>query len=204
MLSEFAVLAWGVVGGMLRIIIGYTFSYPLVWNHRRATLTVLSALFVSAIAAVLIDSDNPRVLVLAGFGGIDALNAVYRGAIRRETGIAPALPDFNPGLGQGYPNWASQRQRKALDYLVKNGRMTKFPIDEQAISDHLYTQGMPDPDLLIRTGGEMRVSNFLLWQIAYSEIWMTPLYWPDFNQEHLIEAIDSYARRQRRFGKRSL
>ena len=87
---------------------------------------------------------------------------------------------------------------------VKGGRIARFPIDEQVISDHLYTHGMPDPDLLIRTGGEMRVSNFLLWQIAYSEIWMTPLYWPDFNQEHLIEAIDSYARRQRRFGKRSL
>ncbi|MFH1361359.1 MAG: isoprenyl transferase [bacterium] len=74
-------------------------------------------------------------------------------------------------------------------------------IDEQLISDHLYTKGMPDPDLLIRTASEMRVSNFLLWQIAYAEIYVTSVYWPDFRRQQLIEAIEDYQKRTRKFGQ---
>lgn len=73
-------------------------------------------------------------------------------------------------------------------------------IDEKLISDNLYTAGIADPDLLIRTSGEMRISNFLLWQIAYSEIWVTDVLWPDFNKNHLFEAISEYQKRERRFG----
>ncbi len=73
-------------------------------------------------------------------------------------------------------------------------------IDEETIEGHLYTAGIPDPDLLIRTSGEMRVSNFLLWQIAYSEIYVTPTYWPDFRRRHLFEAIVDYQKRERRYG----
>ena len=73
-------------------------------------------------------------------------------------------------------------------------------ITEQTISDHLYTKGMPDPDLLIRTSGEMRISNFLLWQIAYAEIWVTDTLWPDFRCRHLLEAIVAYQKRDRRYG----
>lgn len=73
-------------------------------------------------------------------------------------------------------------------------------ITEQLISEHLYTSGLMDPDLVIRTSGEMRVSNFLLWQIAYAEIWMTPVYWPDFRRAHLFEAIIDYQKRDRRYG----
>ena len=73
-------------------------------------------------------------------------------------------------------------------------------IDEGMVSRHLYTAGMPDPDLLIRTAGEMRVSNFMLWQIAYSEIWVTDVLWPDFGKEQLQEAINDYAGRIRKFG----
>jgi undecaprenyl diphosphate synthase len=75
-----------------------------------------------------------------------------------------------------------------------------FPIDEELLSKHLYTAGIPDPDLLIRTSGEMRISNFLLWQIAYSEIYITSTYWPDFRRKHLFEAILEYQRRNRRYG----
>ena len=75
-----------------------------------------------------------------------------------------------------------------------------FPIDEGMLSKHLYTAGIPDPDLLIRTSGEMRISNFLLWQIAYSEIYITSTYWPDFRREDLFEAILEYQRRNRRYG----
>jgi len=73
-------------------------------------------------------------------------------------------------------------------------------ITEETISQYLYTAGIPDPDLLIRTGGEIRVSNFMLWQIAYSEMIVTPQYWPDFNEKSLLEAIEEFNQRQRRFG----
>ena len=73
-------------------------------------------------------------------------------------------------------------------------------LDEQQFASHLYTAGQPDPDLLIRTSGEMRVSNFLLWQIAYAEIWVTDTLWPDFRRQHLFEAILAYQKRERRYG----
>jgi undecaprenyl diphosphate synthase len=73
-------------------------------------------------------------------------------------------------------------------------------LDEQRFGDFLYTAGQPDPDLLIRTSGEMRVSNFLLWQIAYAEIWVTDTMWPDFRKRHLLEAILAYQKRDRRYG----
>jgi undecaprenyl diphosphate synthase len=73
-------------------------------------------------------------------------------------------------------------------------------ITEEAIAEHLSTSGMPDPDLIIRTSGEWRLSNFLIWQAAYSEYWTTPVYWPDFSPEHLRKAIEDYGQRERRFG----
>jgi len=73
-------------------------------------------------------------------------------------------------------------------------------LDENAFSQYLYTAQFPDPDLLIRTSGEMRISNFLLWQIAYSEIWVTPVLWPDFRRQHLLAAVVDYQHRQRKFG----
>ncbi len=78
--------------------------------------------------------------------------------------------------------------------------IVKGRINEDTFSDYLYTAGIPDPDLLIRTSGEMRISNFLLWQLAYSELWFTPVYWPDFKRAHLLEAICEYQKRKRRFG----
>jgi undecaprenyl diphosphate synthase len=83
---------------------------------------------------------------------------------------------------------------------VQGGRLNPAALDEAAIDDRLYTAGMPDPDLLIRTAGEMRVSNFLLWQISYAEIWVTDLCWPEFREADLHRAIDDYAARERRFG----
>ena len=73
-------------------------------------------------------------------------------------------------------------------------------IDDSTVSEHLYTAGLPDPDLLIRTGGEVRLSNFLLWQVAYAELWVTPVYWPDFRRGHLYQAIADFQCRERRFG----
>ncbi|MFL5245136.1 MAG: isoprenyl transferase [Gemmataceae bacterium] len=91
----------------------------------------------------------------------------------------------------------------ALQHLArqaKEGKLDPDDIDEDAISNALYTAGMPDPDLLIRTAGEMRVSNFLLWQISYAELWVTEQCWPDFDRETLHQALRDYASRERRFG----
>lgn len=81
------------------------------------------------------------------------------------------------------------------------GRLKGDRITPDSITARLYHPDIPDPDLLIRTGGEMRISNFLLWQAAYSELWFTPVYWPDFNRDHLYEAIRDYQKRDRRFGR---
>ena len=86
----------------------------------------------------------------------------------------------------------------AVQAIIDKGQIK---VDEETINQHLYTKGMPDPDLLIRTASEMRISNFLLWQIAYSEIYITPSFWPDFRKEQLMEAIAEYQKRVRKFGK---
>ena len=83
---------------------------------------------------------------------------------------------------------------------IEQGEMSADQIDEKLIADNLYTSGMPDPDLLIRTSGEMRISNFLLWQISYAELWVTEKYWPEFEESDLHQAIEIYATRNRRFG----
>jgi undecaprenyl diphosphate synthase len=86
---------------------------------------------------------------------------------------------------------------------VKAGKLAPEAIDDATISSYLSTAGMPDPELLIRTSGEERISNFLLWQLAYSELYFTPKYWPDFRKADLYEAILNYQHRERRFGKTS-
>jgi undecaprenyl diphosphate synthase len=86
-----------------------------------------------------------------------------------------------------------------LEHVRSNG-VSAFHADERSISEHLYTAGLPDPDLLIRTSGEMRVSNFLLWQIAYAEIYVTETLWPDFSRARLLEALVDFQKRERRYG----
>jgi undecaprenyl diphosphate synthase len=92
---------------------------------------------------------------------------------------------------------------KNISDKVKNNIISIDTIDESIINQHLYTHNLPDVDLLIRTSGEHRISNFLLWQIAYAELYFTDVLWPDFTEEHLYEAIISYQKRERRFGKTS-
>ncbi len=127
------------------------------------------------------------------------------------------LSKFTPEL--------QKKMRKAMERTSKNNKITlsvmvnyggraeivdavkeivnegKKNITEEMIGKHLYTSGMPDPDLLIRTASEMRISNFLLWQIAYAELYITPVYWPDFREKELMKAIESYQKRTRKFGK---
>jgi undecaprenyl diphosphate synthase len=89
---------------------------------------------------------------------------------------------------------------RALAKKVKAGLLRPEDIDEAAIEAELYTAGLPDPDLLIRTSGEMRISNYLLWQIAYAEIYVTPVLWPDFRAVHFLEALAEFQKRERRYG----
>ena len=89
---------------------------------------------------------------------------------------------------------------RAIAGQVQQGTLDPAEITEETLSQHLYTKHVPDPDLLIRTSGEMRVSNFLLWQISYTELVVTPALWPDFRKPQFFEALEEYTRRHRRFG----
>lgn len=89
---------------------------------------------------------------------------------------------------------------KAITGKVEKQGLEAVRIDEKVVSDHLYTAGQPDPDLLIRPSGDFRISNFLIWQLAYTEFWLTPVLWPDFRRVHLLRALVDYQRRERRFG----
>jgi undecaprenyl diphosphate synthase len=93
------------------------------------------------------------------------------------------------------------RAARLLAEDVKAGRLEPAAIDEEALARRLYTAPWPDPDLMIRTSGELRISNFLLWQLAYAELYVTPVLWPDFTRRHLYEAILAFQRRDRRFGR---
>jgi undecaprenyl diphosphate synthase len=99
--------------------------------------------------------------------------------------------------------WEITQAVKSLTRDILDGKLSPNDVNERAIENYLQTSGIPDPELLIRTSGELRISNFLLWQIAYTELYITPTLWPDFRKEHLYEAIWSYQQRERRFGKTS-
>jgi undecaprenyl diphosphate synthase len=142
--------------------------------------------------------NNIRVAMIGRREGIaeDALREVDRTIelSRDNTGLTLCLA-INYG---GRAEVADGVRRIAEE--VRSGRLDPAAIDEETISAHLYTAGMPDPDLMIRTASEMRVSNFLLWQISYAELWVTKRCWPEFDEGLLHTAIRDYAARQRRFG----
>lgn len=127
------------------------------------------------------------------------------GAVLREVQKTIDLSASNQGMRLCLAlNYGSRSEMvdavRALAAKAVAGEMAIDQIDEQTISDHLNTAGMPDPDLVIRTAGEMRLSNFLLWQISYAELWVTQTYWPDFRREDLHQAFRDFAARERRFG----
>ncbi len=121
---------------------------------------------------------------------LDLENALEKTA--QNTGLRLTL-----GLNYGARAELVDAVRDLVAQAKQNGELT---IDEAALRQHLYTRDLPDPDLLIRTSGELRLSNFLLWQVAYSEIWVTETLWPDFTQQDLIRAIIDYQKRERRYG----
>ncbi|MFL0681631.1 MAG: isoprenyl transferase [Algoriphagus aquaeductus] len=97
--------------------------------------------------------------------------------------------------------WEMAQAAKRIAQKVSEGKLKPEEITQQTLADHLDTAGIPDPELMIRTSGEFRISNFLLWQLAYTELYFTPVLWPDFRREHLFAAVEDYQKRERRFGK---
>jgi undecaprenyl diphosphate synthase len=136
------------------------------------------------------------------FGDRARLSEGPRRSIEEIEAVTADCSVLNLNLMVSYGSRAEiTRAARRLAERVKRGELTPAAIDENAVAGELYTAGMPDPDLLIRTSGELRISNFLLWQLAYTELYITPVLWPDFRRQHLFEAVHEYQKRDRRFGK---
>ncbi|MBW2433462.1 MAG: isoprenyl transferase [Deltaproteobacteria bacterium] len=139
---------------------------------------------------------------LAVIGQVERLPADVQQALRETIDLTRHNSALQLNLALSYGSrseivrMAQQIARKAI-----NAELEPEEIGAETVAAHLYTKDMPDPDLLIRTSGEMRVSNFLLWQIAYAEIFVSPTYWPDFGKEEFVEILKDYQRRERRFGR---
>jgi undecaprenyl diphosphate synthase len=171
------------------------------WQRPPVEIEALMSLLEEYIAREAKDlrQRGVRVRIL---GELDRLNQGARQAVERvmrdtEGGRALAL-----NLCISYSSRAEIAQAaRGLAEDVAAGRLEPAQIDEDAVARRLLTAPWPDPDLLIRTSGEMRISNFLLWQLAYAELYVTPVLWPDFTRHHLFEAILEFQRRDRRFGR---
>ncbi len=167
------------------------------WNRKPEEVAFLMDLLASTIKDELQELHENGV-VINFIGDLSKLNSklqnILNGAMdytKNNTGVRLQIA-FNYGARDEIVN--------AVKNIIEKGVKTE-DVNEDLISGELYTKGVPDPDLLIRTGGEMRVSNYLLWQIAYSEIWVTKLFWPEFDEELLADAILEFGQRQRRYGK---
>jgi len=134
-------------------------------------------------------------------GRVQELSPSLRKKIREVTQRTKINEDFflNLAINYGGQEEIVDAVRR-ISVLIREEKLLPRAIDVELFKRYLYTPDLPYPDLLIRTGGEMRVSNFLLWQIAYTEFWFTSVFWPDFDEEHLEEALQDFARRERRFG----
>ena len=142
--------------------------------------------------------NNIRFQVLGRMGDLPAdVRGELDRAMERTRSSTGLL--FNIALNYGGRAEITDAVQRLLADVVANGK-DPAGITEETISSYLYTAGQPDPDLLIRTSGELRISNFLLWQIAYAEIWVTEVLWPDFRRRHLLQAIADYQKRHRRYG----
>lgn len=181
------------------VLSAYAFSTEN-WNRPQHEVNVLMHLFAKTFVdeLPLLKRENVRVVFL---GDIDALPKKTRDVFafgleecRDHTGMVLALA-VNYGARAELARAARQIARACLD-----GKLDPVSIDEGTVADHLYTASLPDPELVIRTSGEMRISNYLLWQVAYSEFYVTDTYWPDFDRWGFLRAIAAYQHRDRRFG----
>ncbi len=177
----------------------YTFSSEN-WNRPRHEVAALMHWLEESLR-----DETPELhendVRLSAIGRLDALPD----KVRRALDNALAETAHNTGLCLNLAlNYGGRAELvdacRTLARRVRDGALDPDAIDEAAIDQTLYTAGLPDPDLLIRCSGEMRLSNFLPWQLVYTEIYFTPVFWPDFRRHHLYEAVREFQRRQRRFG----
>lgn len=171
------------------------------WNRSQEEVNFLMSLLANTLKNELAELDENEVRIKF-IGDIDGLNPELQKILRNSeeqtkdnTGVKLQIA-FNYGSRSEITNAC-----KKIASAVKNGTLNIDEISENTISANLYTSDIPDPDLLIRTGGEKRISNYLMWQCAYSEIYVTNTYWPEFDKDSLAEAVFEYGRRTRRFGK---
>ena len=171
------------------------------WQRPAAEIDALMALLEEYIASEGVELRDKGVSVRM-LGDLERLAPAARGAVDRIESMTSAGRALALNVCLSYGSRAELvRAARRLAERVQAGEVTPDGIDEAAFRAELYTAPWPDPDLLIRTSGEMRVSNFLLWQIAYAELWVTPVLWPDFTREDLFAAILDYQSRDRRFGR---
>ncbi|MFD0796614.1 isoprenyl transferase [Maribacter chungangensis] len=180
----------------------YTFSTEN-WNRPKLEIETLMRLLVSSLRKEL-KSFNKNNIRLNTIGNISALPAKAYKELIEVMDKTKANTGMTLTLALSYGSREElQSAVKAIAVKVKNNIISPENIDETIINNHLYTHNLPDVDLLIRTSGEHRISNFLLWQIAYAELYFINVFWPDFSEHHLVEAIQNYQNRERRFGKTS-
>lgn len=176
----------------------YTFSTEN-WNRPADEVAALMGLVLTALEDELFMKNDVRFQVI---GDIDRLPEVVQKKLQETIDHTADNKAMTMVIALSYSSrWEITKAVKEISTLVAEGKAKADDINEDFISKHLVTSFMPDPDLLIRTGGELRISNYLLWQIAYSELYFCDTYWPDFAEEDLHKAIASYQSRQRRFGK---
>jgi undecaprenyl diphosphate synthase len=183
----------------VRIVTAYAFSEEN-WNRPTAEVDLLMSLCIQAAAGELRALVNEGVRVRL-CGRSDRLPSGTRSALQNL--VAETARNDSVILNLAIDYGARREIGDAVRALVREvsaGLRDVDSIDERAVESRLYTAGLPDPDLVIRTGGELRLSNFLLFQAAYAEFWATDTYWPDFGEAHLRAALDEFASRQRRYG----
>ncbi|MBS4039151.1 MAG: isoprenyl transferase [Flavobacteriales bacterium] len=173
------------------------------WNRPKMEVDTLMKLLVSALKDEL-KSLIKNGIKLNAIGDLNMLPEKARKELLHVIEVTKNHKNLTVTLALSYGSRMEIVDAvKQIAFKVKNNIILESDIDESIINQHLYTHDMPDVDLMIRTSGEHRISNFLLWQICYAEFYFTDVLWPDFTEEHLYEAIISYQKRERRFGKTS-
>lgn len=176
----------------------YTFSTEN-WNRPEQEVSALMALLLKHLEEELFMKNNARFRVI---GQVERLPKIVQEAVNHLTDVTKNNTATCMVLALSYSSkWELTEATKQIAQKVRDGLITPEDIDDKTIDQHLATNFMPEPELLIRTGGEQRLSNYLLWQCAYSEFYFTDKFWPDFTEEELCKAIVDYQSRQRRFGK---
>ena len=186
----------------LKYLTLYTFSTEN-WNRPEEEVQALMSLLVSAIHRETPDMMKKNVRLTA-IGDLSRLREDAYNTLQESIDMTSANTGTTLVLALSYSSrWEITRAARQLAQEVLEQKINPNDITEAMVSDHLTTKNIPDPDLLIRTGGEKRISNFLLWQLSYAEFFFTDVFWPDFREEELYEAILYYQQRERRFGKTS-